>query len=176
MRSWLSSPAVALVGVLASVVTLVQAVVVLARFVYRAVVDERSLIPVWAGLVAFAAVVAVAPLEWPVVVAVVSTPGSNGVLDALYPVMFVCLAAASAGWVVVAAIERVAAIGGLRPAVLPAAAGVGPLVFTAWLCMTHPGTPTWVGATAVAAAGVLAAAYGLLALARRAAGAARAAV
>ena len=166
MRSWLLSPAVALIGLLASVVTIVQVAAAAVRGVYRVAMDERSLIPVGAGLVAFACVVAVAPLEWPVVVAVVSTPGSSGVLNALYPVMLVCLEAVAALWLVVAALERASAINMLRPAVLPAAMGLGSLAFTAWLCMAHPGTPAWVRAAAVAAAGMLAAAHGLLVLAR----------
>ena len=174
MRSWLTSPAVALIGLAAAVVTLVQVAAAAARRVCRVVVDERPLLPVWTGLVAFAAVVAVAPLEWPVVMAVAAGPGAggSGVLDALYPVMFVGLAAVSALWLVVAAIDRVAGMGGLRPAVLPAAMGLGSLAFTAWLCMAHPGTPAWVRAAAVAAAVVLAVAHVPAMFARRAARAA----
>jgi hypothetical protein len=87
--TWLSSPAVALAGFLAAVITLMQWAAILARSIYRVTQadDKRQRISIWAARVSLAAVVALSALSWTAVHAVAVLAGNPGWQGALYPFM-----------------------------------------------------------------------------------------
>ena len=161
MRTWLTSPTAVLIGLIASVVTLLQVAVAAVRYVYRVTVDERSLIPARAALVALVAAVGVAPLEWPAIMAEAAKIGNGGVLGALYPVVFNGWAAAAALVLLLAAHEH------RRLPVRYAVGGVAALAFAAGLYVRQPGAPAWGWGLVIAAPVVFAVAHLPLVLARR---------
>ena len=163
MRTWLTSPVVVLIGLVASVVTLLQVAVAAARWALRYTGAERPRVP---ALVALVVALAAAPVEWQRVMATAARLGNGGVINPVYPVVF-------AGPGVVAALALLAAVGrGYRPSWLIAVFGVASLYFAACLYAQAPGAAVWGLVVVFAAPAVLALAHVPAMLARRAARAA----
>jgi hypothetical protein len=89
MRSWLSSPSVLLLSFLATVITVVQWLVVAARRIHRMsqTVGERQRSAFLVGVAGLAAVAIISPLTWTAIWAEAVKTGNHGLIGALYPVM-----------------------------------------------------------------------------------------
>ena len=93
--SWLQNPAVALIGLLASVIAVVQSVASLCRYVYRLQTEaeneryHRSRIAV--ALAALVVVIATSAITWPVIIAEAAKGGNHGFMGVTYPLEFALL-------------------------------------------------------------------------------------
>lgn len=87
--AWLNNPTVTLVGLLASAITLVQWVVILAKSIYQVLRtdDKQQRVSIWVVRASLAAVGAVSALSWSAVHAVAVQAGHPGVQGMLYTVM-----------------------------------------------------------------------------------------
>lgn len=162
MRSWLSSPVVALISFVASVIGVAQWVVSLARGVYRMTqADEaRRRACVWFAVASLAVVVVISLLSWSAIMVAAAKIGDGGVLGALYPVTVNGTAAIGALMLLLDALD------GRRFSLLPCCMLVMGLVFAAFEYMAYGGAPGW-GRYAVAVApGVVTAMLPLVMLGR----------
>ena len=89
MRSWLASPTVAFLSFLATVITIVQAVFIVAKWAneFMQIKDKRRRISVAIVWLCFSYVAVIAPLSWSAIMTEAAKTGNTGVLAALYPVM-----------------------------------------------------------------------------------------
>ena len=89
MRSWLASPTVAFLSFLATVITIVQAVLIVAKWAneFRQVKDQRRRISRAVIWFCFSYVAVIAPLSWSVITTEAAKAGNPGWQAALFPVM-----------------------------------------------------------------------------------------
>jgi hypothetical protein len=89
MRSWLASPTVAFLGFLSTVITIVQAVFIVAKWAneFRQAKDKQRRISMAVIWFCFSYVAVIAPLSWSVITAEAAKAGNPGWQAALYPVM-----------------------------------------------------------------------------------------
>jgi len=94
--SWLQNPTVALIGLLASVIAVVQWVVSLCRYIYRLQTEAENeryrRIRIAVALAALVVVVAFSAITWPVLMAEAAKVGDRGFMSVLDPLQFAVLA------------------------------------------------------------------------------------
>jgi hypothetical protein len=139
LRSWLSSPLAAFLGLLGSVITLGQFTVAAYRWISDRMQGEGSAKRVYAAvlILGFTALAVVAPLSWSVVLTVAHKAGNEGLVGALYPFM---INGCTLGGLLTLYYTRAERLPGWpwRPAVL-LLLGFGGTA----LCETFSGAPTW---------------------------------
>lgn len=99
MWSWLGSPAVALLGLLSSVITIVQVTIGVTIFLKRKMprtAEERRRLSIWISLVALGSVIAVTAVTWSAVLAEAAKIGDHGVMGVLFALMLPSLGMAGA--------------------------------------------------------------------------------
>lgn len=93
--SWLQNPAVALIGLVASVVSVIQGVAWLCRYIYRLQTETENeryrRIRIAVALTALVAVVAFSVITWPVLVAEAGKAGDHGLVGVLDPLEYAVL-------------------------------------------------------------------------------------
>lgn len=89
MWSWLSNPAVTLVGFLSALITIVQLVISIVRLIREASSDEgkRHVLIIGAVLAALVAVAVMSVLSWTPIMSTAATSGSSGIMAVLYPLI-----------------------------------------------------------------------------------------
>jgi hypothetical protein len=136
--SWLSNPVVALLGLLASVVTIGQWIISAARLVHgiTEAEEKRRHVSIWIALTCLVAVAVISPLSWPVIMMEAAKIGNGGVLGALYPVTVNGLSASSALVLLLDAKD------GRRFSVIPGCCVILGLAFATGLYVSS-GAPGW---------------------------------
>lgn len=93
--AWLQSPAVALIGLLASVIAIIQAVASLCRCIYRlqteAANERYRRVRITVASATLVAVVALSAITWPVLIAEAAKAGDHGFIGVLDPLEFALL-------------------------------------------------------------------------------------
>jgi cytochrome bd-type quinol oxidase subunit 2 len=93
--SWLQNPAVTLIGLLASVIAVVQGVASLCRYIYRLQTEAENeryrRLRIAVALAALVVVVAFAAITWPVLIAEAAKAGDHGFMGVLDVLEFALL-------------------------------------------------------------------------------------
>jgi hypothetical protein len=139
MRSWLSSPAVVLIGLVASLICVGQWIVSLAQGAYpmTQAADKRQRVSVWVAMASLAMVVGTSPLSWPLIVVAAVKAGNGSLVAALYPVTVNGTAAAGALLLLLDAVE------GRRFSLLHCSMLVGGLAFAAFMYIYSGDASSW---------------------------------
>jgi hypothetical protein len=148
---WLSSPAVVLVGFVASVICVGQWIVSVVRGVHRMAhaAEGRQRARIWVAMASLGVVVGTSFLSWPAVVVGAAKAGTGGVPGELYPVIVNGLAA------VCALVLLLDAVDGRRFSLLPCCMLVGGLGFAAFAYIALGGAPSWERYVVASAPGVV---------------------
>jgi hypothetical protein len=164
MRSWLSSPGVALMEFAVAVLALVQAAARAARSVVRVAADEASPVPVASAVVALVAAAGAAALTWPAMEAWPGwVTGTGGLTGRLWPGQCGVVAVGAALWLLRDARRRE------RPELAMAVCGAAGLVVSGLVYALPQAGQWWGAAVAFGGAAVLVAAYVPVLVAARAA-------
>jgi hypothetical protein len=137
--SWLSSPTVTLIGLLAALITLVQWGVLVARSIRQVAqdADKRRRASIWIVRLSLAAVVAVSALSWTAVHATAVQAGYLGWAGALYPVVATA-ADITADWALLVGLRKG------RPFLWsPCSLLISVLALQAATLYLHGGVPEW---------------------------------
>jgi cytochrome bd-type quinol oxidase subunit 2 len=93
--SWLQNPAVALIELLAAVISVGQSVAWLCRYIYRLQTEADNeryrRVRTAAALAALVIVVASSAITWPVIMAEAAKGGNHGIMNVTYPLEFALL-------------------------------------------------------------------------------------